>query len=67
MYEQGNTYLIEQLQFRDYLIDNKTSRIQYEQLKILLSQANPNDKHRYAEDKTNFVTSILAKINDKFK
>ncbi|EPC8417651.1 MULTISPECIES: GrpB family protein [Bacillus cereus group] len=67
MYEQRNTYLIEQLQFRDYLIDNKTSRIQYEQLKIQLSQANPNDKHKYAEDKTNFVTSIIAKINDKFK
>ncbi|UNP78873.1 GrpB family protein [Bacillus nitratireducens] len=63
MYEQGNKYLIEQLQFRDYLIDNKTSRIQYEQLKLQLSRANPNDKHQYAEDKTNFVTSILAKIN----
>ncbi|MEC3534097.1 GrpB family protein, partial [Bacillus thuringiensis] len=64
MYEQGNKYLIEQLQFRDYLIDNKTSRIQYEQLKIQLSQANPTDKHKYAEDKTNFITFILAKIND---
>ncbi|KAA0766589.1 GrpB family protein [Bacillus sp. SH5-2] len=63
MYEQGNKYLIEQLQFRDYLINNKISRIQYEQLKIQLSQANPNDKHQYAEDKTNFVKSILAKIN----
>ncbi len=63
MYEQGNSYLIEQLQFRDYLIDNKTARIQYEQLKIQLSQANPNDKHQYAEDKTNFITSILAKIH----
>ena len=67
MYEQRNKYLIEQLKFRDYLIDNKTSRMQYEQLKIQLSTANPNDKHKYAEDKTNFVTSILAKINDKFK
>ncbi|MDF9527749.1 MULTISPECIES: GrpB family protein [Bacillus cereus group] len=64
MYEQGNKYLIEQLQFRNYLIDNKTSRIQYEQLKIQLSQANPTDKHKYAEDKTNFITFILAKIND---
>ncbi|MGR6008119.1 GrpB family protein [Bacillus cereus] len=67
MYEQRNKYLIEQLQFRDYLIDNKSARTQYEQLKIQLSQANPNDKHQYAEDKTNFVTSILAKINDEFK
>lgn len=64
MYEQGNPYLIEQLKFRDYLIDNKTSRMQYEQLKIQLSTANPNDKHKYAEDKTNFIKSILAKIND---
>ncbi|MFA2841085.1 GrpB family protein [Bacillus paranthracis] len=63
MYEQRNKHLIEQLQFRDYLIDNKTARIQYEKLKIQLSQANPNDKHQYAEDKTNFITSILAKIH----
>ncbi|HHL0970201.1 TPA: GrpB family protein [Bacillus cereus] len=63
MYEQGNTYLIEQLQFRDYLIDNKAARMQYEQLKIQLSQANPTDKHQYAEDKTNFVKFILSKIN----
>ena len=65
MYEQGNLYLIEQLRFRrKYLIDNTTSRMQYEQLKIQLSRANPNDKHKYAEDKTNFIKSILAKIND---
>ncbi|WP_242213310.1 GrpB family protein [Bacillus cereus group sp. BfR-BA-01383] len=64
MYEQGNKYLMEQLKFRDYLIDNKTSRIQYEQLKIQLSQANPNDKHKYAEDKTNFVKCILNKVKE---
>ncbi|MGE7881596.1 GrpB family protein [Bacillus sp. NPDC094077] len=64
MYEQRNPYLMEQLSFRDYLKNNTTSRIQYEQLKIQLSQANPNDKHQYAEDKTNFIKSILAKIND---
>ncbi|MDD8002668.1 GrpB family protein [Bacillus cereus] len=63
MYEQRNKHLIEQLQFRDYLIDNKTARIQYEQLKIQLSKANPNDKHQYAEDKTNFIKSVLAKLN----
>ncbi|UYX55054.1 GrpB family protein [Bacillus thuringiensis] len=64
MYEQGNIYLIEQLSFRDYLKNNATSRMQYEQLKIQLSQANPNDKHKYAEDKTNFIKSILAKTNN---
>ncbi|EMA6343023.1 GrpB family protein [Bacillus cytotoxicus] len=64
MYEEGNKYLMEQLCFRDYLKNNKTSRIEYEQLKIQLSQANPNDKHKYADDKTNFVKFILAKINN---
>ncbi|QWH17967.1 GrpB family protein [Bacillus mycoides] len=64
MYEQGNPYLMEQLSFRDYLKNNTTSRMQYEQLKIQLSKANPNNKHKYAEDKTNFIKSILVKIND---
>ncbi|HDX9610057.1 GrpB family protein [Bacillus toyonensis] len=61
MYEQGNIYVMEQLSFRDYLKNNPTSRVQYEQVKIQLSQANPNDKHKYAEEKTNFIKSILAK------
>ncbi|WP_035434487.1 GrpB family protein [Bacillus sp. UNC322MFChir4.1] len=62
MYEKGNKYLIEQLCFRDYLKNNKTARIEYEQLKIQLSKANPNNKFKYTDDKTNFVKSILAKI-----
>ncbi|MDF9624390.1 GrpB family protein [Bacillus cereus] len=57
MYEQRNKHLIEQLQFRDYLIDNKTARIQYEQLKIQLSKANPNDKHQYAQVERNKIVS----------
>ncbi|PEX82623.1 GrpB family protein [Bacillus cereus] len=64
MYEQRNTYLIEQLSFRDYLKDHKTARMQYEQLKIQLSQTNPNNKHKYAEDKTSFIKYILDKVND---
>ncbi|WP_433772290.1 GrpB family protein [Bacillus wiedmannii] len=64
MYEQGNTYLIEQLSFRDYLRNNATARMQYEQLKLQLSQANPNNKHKYAEDKTSFIKCILDKANN---
>ncbi|PFM63769.1 hypothetical protein COJ48_14385 [Bacillus cereus] len=45
----------------EQLKNNKTARIEYEQLKIQLSQTNPNNKHKYANDKTNFVKSILAK------
>lgn len=63
MYERGNKYLIEQLSFRDYLKNNDTARIEYEQLKIQLSNANSNNKHKYADDKTSFVKEILTKIN----
>lgn len=63
MYEKGNKYLMEQLKFRDHLISNNAARIQYEQLKIQLSQANPNNKHQYAEEKTDFIRSILNIIN----
>ncbi|MFJ8260669.1 GrpB family protein [Rummeliibacillus sp. NPDC094406] len=65
MYESGNKYLVEQLQFRDYLRNNKTARIEYEKLKQELSQMNIHDKHQYAEDKSNFVMSILNRINKK--
>ena len=64
MYEKGNKYLIEQLCFRNYLINNKTARIEYEQLKRKLSRDNPHNKHKYADDKTGFVKSVLDKINN---
>lgn len=64
MYEKGNKYLIEQLCFRNHLINNKTARIEYEQLKMKLSQVNANNKHKYADDKTGFVKSVLDKINN---
>ncbi|MEI5891958.1 GrpB family protein [Bacillus cereus] len=63
MYERGNKYLIEQLSFRDYLRNNATARMQYEQLKMRLSQANHNNKHKYAEEKTSFIKCILDKTN----
>ncbi|PFA22696.1 MULTISPECIES: GrpB family protein [Bacillus cereus group] len=63
MYEKKHKYLIEQLSFRDYLKNNDAARIEYEQLKIQLSNANPNNKHKYADDKTHFVKEILTNIN----
>jgi len=63
MYESGNKYLVEQIQFRNYLRTNEAARLEYEKLKQKLSQKNPNDKHQYAEDKTNFVMSILKSLD----
>lgn len=62
MYQRGSKYLIEQLKFRDYLRNNNEARIEYEQLKLNLSKQNKNDKHQYAESKTDFVEKIIAKL-----
>lgn len=62
MYQTGNRYLLEQINFRDYLRSNKLARSEYQQLKLNLSSVNKNDKHKYAEGKTEFVKSILERI-----
>lgn len=62
MYQCGNKYLLEQLKFRDYLRDNDEAKIEYEQLKLSLAKLNKKNKHKYAEEKTTFVISVLEKI-----
>lgn len=62
MYQSGNTFLMEQLKFRDYLRNNDEARIKYQELKIKLSKANKHNKHKYADEKTDFVKSILERI-----
>lgn len=63
MYQSGNRYLLEQLSFRDYLRENETARNQYEKLKKNLSSISGGNKHRYAAEKTDFVNSILERMN----
>ncbi|MFB1050382.1 GrpB family protein [Paraliobacillus sp. JSM ZJ581] len=62
MYQVGNKYLLEQLNFIDYLRRNDSTRKEYQKLKIELSKANKHDKYRYADAKTDFVQSVLTKI-----
>lgn len=62
MYQSGNKFLQEQLKFRDYLRNNDKARIEYEELKYKLSELNHNNKHKYVEEKTQFVKSILQQI-----
>lgn len=62
MYQSGSQYLLEQLNFRDYLRKHEEARVEYEQLKLKLSRANKNNKHKYAEEKTDFVKSILERM-----
>lgn len=62
MYQRHNKYLLEQLNFRDYLRNNEQARSEYQQLKLKLSRLHGNDKHKYAHEKTAFIKSILEKI-----
>jgi GrpB-like predicted nucleotidyltransferase (UPF0157 family) len=61
MYQKKNSYLLDQLKFRDYLRRNKQAKNEYEQLKRKLSTLNKNNKHKYAEEKTDFIKSILER------
>ncbi|MCM3791619.1 GrpB family protein [Domibacillus indicus] len=63
MYQSGNRYLLEQLSFREYLRKNESARNQYEKLKQELSLVSKGNKHKYSKDKTDFVKSILDKMN----
>ncbi|PBB04668.1 MULTISPECIES: GrpB family protein [Salimicrobium] len=62
MYQTGSNFLVEQLKFRDYLRSNGDARMEYQELKIQLLKANKHNKHKYADEKTNFVNAVLAKI-----
>ena len=62
MYQHGNKYLLEQLNFRDYLRENSKARDDYEKLKFKLSNLNNKNRHKYAEEKTTFIKNILEKI-----
>ncbi|WP_342461738.1 GrpB family protein [Bacillus sp. FSL R5-0286] len=48
MYQRHNKYLLEQLNFRDYLRNNEQARSEYQQLKLKLSRLHGSDKHKYA-------------------
>ena len=60
MYESRNKYLLEQLFFRNSLRKNNNLRVEYEELKEKLAQLNQENKHQYAEAKTEFVQKILS-------
>ncbi|WP_025784343.1 GrpB family protein [Sporosarcina sp. D27] len=62
MFQSGNEYLLEQLKFREYLRKNNQARNEYEQLKLKLSSSNKNNKHKYTEEKADFIKSILERI-----
>lgn len=64
LFEKGNLYLEQQLKFRDILRTDSTIKNEYESLKLKLAAANTNDKHKYADLKTDFITNILKEFEE---
>ncbi len=59
MHQKGDKLLLEQLAFRDYLIQDETARLEYEELKQRLVKEYPNDRPAYTAAKSDFIRSIL--------
>ena len=59
MYAPGEGQWNDQLAFRDYLRTHDGARDEYVELKRVLVQRHPCDGNAYADDKSDFVQSIL--------
>ncbi|RAV21211.1 GrpB family protein [Paenibacillus contaminans] len=62
MYQKESSFLSKQLAFRDYLIQHEEARKEYQTLKERLSLTHSKDKLTYADNKTEFVNSILKRL-----
>lgn len=59
MHQKGDKLLLEQLAFRDYLIQDETARLEYEDLKQRLVKEYQNDRPAYTAAKSDFIRNIL--------
>lgn len=59
MHQMGNEFLIKQLRFRDLLRSNEHLRLEYQKLKIELAGINQNNRQKYTDGKTKFITEAL--------
>lgn len=62
MHQKGDKLLLEQLKFRDYLLQNESARIEYEKLKIKLAEEHKNNLPKYTESKSEFIKNILKMV-----
>ncbi len=58
MVEGSFTEHWDRLLFRDYLIENPETAARYERLKREAAAASPDDRVRYTQDKTQFITEV---------
>lgn len=59
LFEKDNKFLKQQIMFRNILRRDSVIKNEYEDLKLKLADTNKNDKHKYADMKTSFITDIL--------
>lgn len=59
VYEKGNKYLKDQLDFNKILKRNEHILNLYNDLKIKLATQFPDDKFKYTEEKTDFIIKVL--------
>lgn len=56
MYQTGNRYLLEQINFRDYLRSNELARSEYQQLKLNLANVNKMTNTNMQREKQNLLS-----------
>ncbi len=64
--EKEHNGLWDRLYFRDFLINNKKTAKQYEQIKRELAEKYKNDREAYTTGKTNFIKRITEKAKEKY-
>jgi len=57
----------DELIFRDYLIQNLKIAQEYAELKLMLSTDYINDREKYSNNKTEFITRITKTAREKLK
>jgi GrpB-like predicted nucleotidyltransferase (UPF0157 family) len=62
MFQTGNIYLIKQLAFRNYLLNDNEALKEYQVLKEKLSRTHQTDKIKYSHAKTDFINTIMEKL-----
>jgi len=66
MAEKGHNGLWDRLYFRDYLINNKETAMEYESIKRKLAERFKYDREAYTEGKSGFIMKITEKAKKKY-
>lgn len=63
--ESSNHAVEHRILFRDILRNDTKIRLEYENLKLELSQRYPDDRETYTKEKTTFIQTILRAYGSK--